>query len=70
MRCSEAAQQARENGDAVIRLQIATDEDGERAVLMEVTDYLTQPTKRMVVPLSKQQANDLAVKLLILKKQL
>lgn len=70
MRYSEAAQQARENGDAVIRLQIATDEDGERAVLMEVTDYFEQPTKRMVVPLSKQQANDLAVKLLILKKQL
>lgn len=70
MRYSEAAQQAQANGDAVIRLQIATDEDGERAVLMEVTDYSMQPTKRMVVPLSKQQANDLAVKLLILKKQL
>lgn len=70
MKFKEAEKQAKENGDAVIRLQIATDEDGERAVLMEVADYLTQPTKRMVVPLSKQQANDLAVKLLILKKQL
>lgn len=70
MKYSEAAQQAQANGDAVIRLQVAANEDGERAVLMEVTDYSMQPTKRMVVPLSKQQANDLAVKLLILKKQL
>lgn len=70
MKFKEAEKQAKENGDAVIRLQIATDEDGERAVLLEVVDYFEQPTKRMVVPLSKQQANDLAVKLLILKKQL
>lgn len=70
MKFKEAEKQAKENGDAVIRLQIATDEDGERAVLLEVVDYFEQTTKRMVVPLSKQQANDLAVKLLILKKQL
>lgn len=70
MKFKEAEKQAKENGDAVIRLQIATDEDGERAVLMEVADYLTQPTKRMVVPLSRQQANDLIVKLSILKRKL
>lgn len=70
MKFKEAEKQAKENGDAVIRLQVAANEDGERAVLLEVTDYSMQPTKRMVVPLSKQKANDLAIKLLILKKQL
>lgn len=70
MRYSEAAQQAQANGDAVIRLQIAADEDGERAVLMEVTDYSMQPTKRMVVPLDRQRLNDLIVKMCILKRKL
>lgn len=69
MEYQEAVRKVQADGNALIRLQVCESEDGN-VIGMTIADYSTSPEKSMFVPLSKQQTNDLAVKLLILKKQL
>lgn len=69
MEYQEVIRKVQTDGNALIRLQICESED-ENVIGMTIADYSTSPEKSMFVPLSKQAATDLIVKLSILKRKL
>lgn len=69
MEYQEAVRKVQTDGNAIIRLQVCESEDG-KVIGMTIADYSTSPEKSMFVPLSKQAATDLIVKLSILKRKL
>lgn len=69
MEYQEILEKVQADGNALIRLQVCESED-ENVIGMTIADYSTSPEKSMFVPLSKQAATDLIVKLSILKRKL
>lgn len=69
MEYQETVRKVQTDGNAIIRLQVCESED-ENVIGLTIVDFSTIPEKSMFVPLSKQNANDLMVKLLILKRKL
>ena len=69
MEYQEVIRKVQTDGNAIIRLQVCESED-ENVIGMTIADYSTSPEKSMFVPLSKQAATDLIVKLSILKRKL
>ena len=69
MEYQEAVRKVQTDGNAIIRLQVCESED-ENVIGLTIVDFSTIPEKSMFVPLSKQNANDLMVKLSILKRKL
>ena len=69
MEYQEAVRKVQADENAIIRLQVCESED-ENVIGMTIADYSTSPEKSMFVPLSKQAATDLIVKLSILKRKL
>ncbi|MGN1218459.1 MAG: hypothetical protein ACI4TD_10880 [Phocaeicola sp.] len=69
MEYKEVIKKVQTDGNAIIRLQVCESEDGN-VIGMTIADYSVTPEKLMFVPLTKQQATDLIVKLSILKRKL
>lgn len=69
MNFEEVIKKVQTDGNAIIRLQVCESEDGN-VIGLTITDFSTIPEKSMFVPLTKQNANDLIVKLSILKRKL
>ena len=69
MNFEEVIRKVQTDGNAIIRLQVCESED-ENVIGLTIVDFSTIPEKSMFIPLTKQNANDLIVKLSILKRKL